>query len=279
MKFFEKFYGIRADSIFNFVCSGLNALILSPIRLLQEISKKAVYLKRKQLDTLFFISICVGLLLTGVECFVLYTKHSFSLFGGKIPLIVFLAGDAFMILIYAFFSTNKFSVYDNLSEYEIKRDLNLATNQKSRVSPSAPNNEVMPTKSMVQIAENETAPKDMNTPFGLSMGQLNDVANWLVNNDYFTATENQEILDLHEVADYQQRLKNGVEMLQNYQAEITRFSEEELNSLKHKLDAVTPPSKFIDKRYVDNILSILDSDEVALGEDDTACEIEDDLQI
>ena len=81
------------------------------------------------------------------------------------------------------------------------------------------------------------------------------------------------------MADYQQRLKNGVEMLQNYQAEITRFSEEELNSLKHKLDAVTPPSKFIDKRYVDNILSILDSDEVARGEDDTACEIEDDLQI
>ena len=75
------------------------------------------------------------------------------------------------------------------------------------------------------------------------------------------------ILDSQELRNYQTKLRNGVEGLKELQEITMRDAEKNLKELKESLDAITPPSKFLNNSMVQRIVSqdnLMDLDESVL---------------
>lgn len=267
VKFFEQSFTVKVDSIFNFITSLVSGLVLAPIRLVQEVSKKAVYLKRKELDLLFFVAIVIGIGVTIAVSIGGLKTGVFDVRLGKFPVILMLVTDGIMVAGYALFSTVSSVVYDNVSELK-KTVLGTSCDEtvvdtvkneaKDELNVDAVNEEKMSCESTTCVGDN--------------------IREWFSENDDFAASENIDVISSQEIRDYQNKLRDGIADLQGLQQQVQCYATEELENLKSKLDAVTPPSKFIDKEFIENIGKNADIEEISTLEEGVL-EIPDDFKL
>ena len=257
MKFFDSVGDPKTDSMFNFICNVICMAVLAPVKLIREIMKKTVYLSRAQIDKLFFASICFGLFFTVLSVAIRYSKKQFSLLTGRLPIVVMIVADVIIFVCYAIFSSSKFIVYDNDVKKVVKAEAKIVEATKRSEMKSA---DIVDTTETVDIVDmtNSTAEYDS------SDGQVSEKKE-SEKTDGIGMYD--PILDSQELRNYQTKLRNGVEGLKELQEITMRDAEKNLKELKESLDAITPPSKFLNNSMVQRIVSqdnLMDLDESVL---------------
>ena len=263
MKFFDSVGDPKTDSMFNFICNVICMAVLAPVKLIREIMKKAVYLSRAQIDKLFFASICFGLFFTVLSVAIRYSKKQFSLLTGRLPIVVMIVADVIIFVCYAIFSSSKFIVYDNDVKKVVKAEAKIVEATKRSEMKSA---DTVDTAEMVDTVETVDI-----------VDTTNSTAEYDSSDGRVSEKEESEkpdgigmydpILDSQELRNYQTKLRNGVEGLKELQEITMRDAEKNLKELKESLDAITPPSKFLNNSMVQRIVSqdnLMDLDESVL---------------
>lgn len=263
MKFFDSVGDPKTDSMFNFICNVICMAVLAPVKLIREIMKKAVYLSRAQIDKLFFTSICFGLFFTVLSVAIRYSKKQFSLLTGRLPIVVMIVADVIIFVCYAIFSSSKFIVYDNDVKKVVKAEAKIVEATKRSEMKSA---DTVDTAEMVDTVETVDIVDTTNSTaeYDSSGGQVSE-------KEESEKTDGigmyDPILDSQELRNYQTKLRNGVEGLKELQEITMRDAEKNLKELKESLDAITPPSKFLNNSMVQRIVSqdnLMDLDESVL---------------
>lgn len=263
MKFFDSVGDPKTDSMFNFICNVICMAVLAPVKLIREIMKKAVYLSRAQIDKLFFASICFGLFFTVLSVAIRYSKKQFSLLTGRLPIVVMIVADVIIFVCYAIFSSSKFIVYDNDVKKVVKAEAKIVEATKRSEMKSA---DTVDTAEMVDTVETVDI-----------VDTTNSTAEYDSSDGRVSEKEESEkpdgigmydpILDSQELRNYQTKLRNGVEGLKELQEITMRDAEKNLKELKESLDAITPPSKFLNNSMVQRIVSqdnLMDLDDSVL---------------
>lgn len=263
MKFFDSVGDPKTDSMFNFICNVICMAVLAPVKLIREIMKKAVYLSRAQIDKLFFASICFGLFFTVLSVAIRYSKKEFSLLTGRLPIVVMIVADVIIFVCYAIFSSSKFIVYDNDVKKVVKAEAKIVEATKRSEMKSA---DTVDTAEMVDTVETVDIVDTTNSTaeYDSSDGRVSE-------KEESEKTDGigmyDPILDSQELRNYQTKLRNGVEGLKELQEITMRDAEKNLKELKESLDAITPPSKFLNNSMVQRIVSqdnLMDLDESVL---------------
>ena len=263
MKFFDSVGDPKTDSMFNFICTVICMAVLAPVKLIREIMKKAVYLSRAQIDKLFFTSICFGLFFTVLSVAIRYSKKQFSLLTGRLPIVVMIVADVIIFVCYAIFSSSKFIVYDNDVKKVVKAEAKIVEATKRSEMKSA---DTVDTAEMVDTVETVDIVDTTNSTaeYDSSDGRVSE-------KEESEKTDGigmyDPILDSQELRNYQTKLRNGVEGLKELQEITMRDAEKNLKELKESLDAITPPSKFLNNSMVQRIVSqdnLMDLDESVL---------------
>lgn len=263
MKFFDSVGDPKTDSMFNFICNVICMAVLAPVKLIREIMKKAVYLSRAQIDKLFFTSICFGLFFTVLSVAIRYSKKQFSLLTGRLPIVVMIVADVIIFVCYAIFSSSKFIVYDNDVKKVVKAEAKIVEATKRSEMKSA---DTVDTAEMVDTVETVDIVDTTNSTaeYDSSDGRVSE-------KEESEKTDGigmyDSILDSQELRNYQTKLRNGVEGLKELQEITMRDAEKNLKELKESLDAITPPSKFLNNSMVQRIVSqdnLMDLDESVL---------------
>lgn len=266
MKFFDSVGDLKTDSMFNFICNVICMAVLAPVKLIREIMKKAVYLSRAQIDKLFFASICFGLFFTVLSVAIRYSKKQFSLLTGRLPIVVMIVADVIIFVCYAIFSSSKFIVYDNDVKKVVKAEAKIVEATKRSEMKSA---DTVDTAEMVDTVDTTEMVDIVDT--------TNSTAEYDSSDGQVSEKKESEktdgigmydpILDSQELRNYQTKLRNGVEGLKELQEITMRDAEKNLKELKESLDALTPPSKFLNNSMVQRIVSqdnLMDLDESVL---------------
>lgn len=266
MKFFDSVGDPKTDSMFNFICNVICMAVLAPVKLIREIMKKAVYLSRAQIDKLFFASICFGLFFTVLSVAIRYSKKQFSLLTGRLPIVVMIVADVIIFVCYAIFSSSKFIVYDNDVKKVVKAEAKIVEATKRSEMKSA---DTVDTAEMVDTVDTTETVDIVDT--------TNSTAEYDSSDGQVSEKKESEktdgigmydpILDSQELRNYQTKLRNGVEGLKELQEITMRDAEKDLKELKESLDAITPPSKFLNNSMVQRIVSqdnLMDLDESVL---------------
>ena len=265
-KFFDSVGDPKTDSMFNFICNVICMAVLAPVKLIREIMKKVVYLSRAQIDKLFFASICFGLFFTVLSVAIRYSKKQFSLLTGRLPIVVMIVADVIIFVCYAIFSSSKFIVYDNDVKKVVKAEAKIVEATKRSEMKSA---DTVDTAEMVDTVDTTETVDIVDT--------TNSTAEYDSSDGRVSEKEESEktdgigmydpILDSQELRNYQTKLRNGVEGLKELQEITMRDAEKNLKELKESLDAITPPSKFLNNSMVQRIVSqdnLMDLDESVL---------------
>ena len=266
MKFFDSVGDPKTDSMFNFICNVICMAVLAPVKLIREIMKKAVYLSRAQIDKLFFTSICFGLFFTVLSVAIRYSKKQFSLLTGRLPIVVMIVADVIIFVCYAIFSSSKFIVYDNDVKKVVKAEAKIVEATKRSEMKSA---DTVDTAEMVDTVDTTETVDIVDTTnstveYDSSDGQVSEKKE-SEKTDGIGMYD--QILDSQELRNYQTKLRNGVEGLKELQEITMRDAEKNLKELKESLDAITPPSKFLNNSMVQRIVSqdnLMDLDESVL---------------
>lgn len=266
MKFFDSVGDPKTDSMFNFICNVICMAVLAPVKLIREIMKKVVYLSRAQIDKLFFASICFGLFFTVLSVAIRYSKKQFSLLTGRLPIVVMIVADVIIFACYAIFSSSKFIVYDNDVKKVVKAEAKIVEATKRSEMKSA---DTVDTAEMVDTVDTTETVDIVDT--------TNSTAEYDSSDGQVSEKKESEktdgigmydpILDSQELRNYQTKLRNGVEGLKELQEITMRDAEKNLKELKESLDAITPPSKFLNNSMVQRIVSqdnLMDLDESVL---------------
>lgn len=263
MKFFDSVGDPKTDSMFNFICNVICMAVLAPVKLIREIMKKAVYLSRAQIDKLFFTSICFGLFFTVLSVAIRYSKKQFSLLTERLPIVVMIVADVIIFVCYAIFSSSKFIVYDNDVKKVVKAEAKIVEATKRSEMKSA---DTVDTAEMVDTVETVDIVDTTNSTaeYDSSDGRVSE-------KEESEKTDGigmyDPILDSQELRNYQTKLRNGVEGLKELQEITMRDAEKNLKELKESLDAITPPSKFLNNSMIQRIVSqdnLMDLDESVL---------------
>lgn len=266
MKFFDSVGDPKTDSMFNFICNVICMAVLAPVKLIREIMKKVVYLSRAQIDKLFFASICFGLFFTVLSVAIRYSKKQFSLLTGRLPIVVMIVADVIIFVCYAIFSSSKFIVYDNDVKKVVKAEAKIVEATKRSEMKSADTVDTVDTAEMVDTVETVDIVDTTNSTaeYDSSDGRVSE-------KEESEKTDGigmyDPILDSQELRNYQTKLRNGVEGLKELQEITMRDAEKNLKELKESLDAITPPSKFLNNSMVQRIVSqdnLMDLDESVL---------------
>lgn len=112
MKFFENKVELKVTTVFDFLRTAANLLLFGPFRLVQEISKKIVYITKIELNRVFFTAVIIALLLTVANTVAQLATGDFDIFKGKMPLILMLACSIVLLIIYCIVSSKRFTFMD-----------------------------------------------------------------------------------------------------------------------------------------------------------------------
>ena len=313
MRFFDETFDLQTDTIPDFIRTGLNLLLLGPFRLIQEISKKVVYLKKKSVEQMLFLSIFIGFGFTIVFSLIKIKTGVFSLWTGTLPLIIMLVGSLLLVVIYLCIAsvqdTVDFSVFSTKravhteEKDKVAEDIQVSASNKV-VSDAIIDDDFMDDFPEDQILHDIVIPKNEEIESKVEKIQsiqdsnirqktnqhmdeeitssvtnilsssvdknkldetLNAIRSVIYQYDNYVPPKNPEILDSTKIRNYQNKLQHDVSSLQEYQQQCEIFSQEEVDLLQRKLDATTPPSKYLSREFIENFdLNALSDEELAL---------------
>ena len=114
MRYTERDLKTKYTSFMDYVESIIELLLLSPLRLINEISKKVVYLQKKRIERLLIVAMGIATLIIVIESLIQLTFNSFYLIGGTFSIIFQLIALIIICVFYGFIRNYDFSVSEQM---------------------------------------------------------------------------------------------------------------------------------------------------------------------
>lgn len=110
MRYTERELKTEYSTFSEYVNSIFELLIFSPFRLINEISKKVVFLEKSRIEKLFLTTIGISLIIVVLECIINFALRTLNIFTGKFPIIFQIICIAIIIFLYGFIRNYKSSI-------------------------------------------------------------------------------------------------------------------------------------------------------------------------
>ena len=134
MRYTEKDLKTKYDNFTDYLSSIIELLLLSPFRLVNEISKKVVYLEQKRIEKLLLVATAIATFVIGLEIVIGIFLNRIDLFNGKFPIVLQALTPLIILLIWGFVKNYDFSIHSKLEEI-------LSNSQNSSQSDSQSNSQ------------------------------------------------------------------------------------------------------------------------------------------
>lgn len=266
-------------------------ILLSPFRLMQEVSKKVVYIPKRSIEKMLFLAVFIGMGFTVVDSGISYFKGKFDLLSGTFPAICMLIGTVILIILYCWYSSVKDAIYEQMQSDLIQRtkkhkakevrkeDTLDVSDHTESIVPDNPISEQVVSEEPEPILQQEvtqSVPVESPAPeleidelaldealLDLADGvdAVSSASDWLKENDTYVAPANSDIKQFKDVADYQNRIKNSISELEEYSAKCQTFAEAEVDLLQKKLNSLSDSAQYFGKPFVDRFNDQLVIDE------------------
>lgn len=116
MRYTEKDLKTKYDNFTDYLSSIIELLLLSPFRLVNEISKKVVYLEQKRIEKLLLVATTIAIFIIGLEVVVGIFFNNVNLLNGKFPIVFQALAPLTILLIWGFVKNYDFSIHSKLEE-------------------------------------------------------------------------------------------------------------------------------------------------------------------
>lgn len=121
MRYTEKDLKTKYDNFTDYLSSIIELLILSPFRLINEISKKVVYLEQKRIEKMLLVAAMISVLVIALEVVIGFCLNDFSLVSGKFPIAFQALAPLIILLLWGFVKNYDFSLHSKLEEILAKQ--------------------------------------------------------------------------------------------------------------------------------------------------------------
>lgn len=121
MRYTEKDLKTKYDNFTDYLSSIIELLILSPFRLINEISKKVVYLEQKRIEKMLLVAAMISVLVIALEVVIVFCLNDFSPVGGKFPIAFQALAPIIILLLWGFVKNYDFSLHSKLEEILAKQ--------------------------------------------------------------------------------------------------------------------------------------------------------------
>lgn len=121
MRYTEKDLKTKYDNFTDYLSSIIELLILSPFRLINEISKKVVYLEQKRIEKMLLVAAMISILVIALEVVVGFCLNDFSPVSGKFPIVFQALAPIIILLLWGFVKNYDFSLHSKLEEILTKQ--------------------------------------------------------------------------------------------------------------------------------------------------------------
>lgn len=121
MRYTEKDLKTKYDNFTDYLSSIIELLILSPFRLINEISKKVVYLEQKRIEKMLLVAAMISVLVIALEVVIGFCLNDFSLMSGKFPIVFQALAPIIILLLWGFVKNYDFSLHSKLEEILAKQ--------------------------------------------------------------------------------------------------------------------------------------------------------------
>lgn len=114
MRYTERDLKTKYTSFMDYIESVVELLLLSPLRLINEISKKVVYLQKKRIEKLLIVAIGIAALIIVIESLIQLTLNNLYLIGGPFSILFQLIALFVICIIYGFIRNYDFSISEQM---------------------------------------------------------------------------------------------------------------------------------------------------------------------
>lgn len=161
MRYTEKDLKTKYDNFTDYLSSIIELLILSPFRLINEISKKVVYLEQKRIEKMLLVAAMISVLVIALEVVIGFCLNDFNPVSGKFPIVFQALAPVIILLLWGFVKNYDFSLHSKLEEILTKQSEaeDLAKEDKNAVKESQSSPETENTFTGFQEDEN-TSPEE-----------------------------------------------------------------------------------------------------------------------
>lgn len=121
MRYTEKDLKTKYDNFTDYLSSIIELLILSPFRLINEISKKVVYLEQKRIEKMLLVAAMISVLVIVLEVVIEFCLNDFSPVSGKFPIAFQALAPVIILLLWGFVKNYDFSLHSKLEEILTKQ--------------------------------------------------------------------------------------------------------------------------------------------------------------
>lgn len=121
MRYTEKDLKTKYDNFTDYLSSIIELLILSPFRLINEISKKVVYLEQKRIEKMLLVAAMISVLVIALEVVIGFCLNDFSPVSGKFPIAFQALAPVIILLLLGFVKNYDFSLHSKLEEILTKQ--------------------------------------------------------------------------------------------------------------------------------------------------------------
>lgn len=145
MRYTEKDLKTKYDNFTDYLSSIIELLILSPFRLINEISKKVVYLEQKRIEKMLLVAAMISVLVIALEVVIGFYLNDFNPVSGKFPIAFQALAPIIILLLWGFVKNYDFSLHSKLEEILTKQseaeDLTKEDENTVKESKSSPKTE------------------------------------------------------------------------------------------------------------------------------------------
>lgn len=106
----------------NFIDSTLGVVLRAPFVLVAEIGMKLPFLKRKTIEQILAVAVLVAAIEIVVESGIRFVLGRFSLYSGRMPLVVRLTGLLILVAVYVIYEICDFKIYHE-ADYVLQRNV------------------------------------------------------------------------------------------------------------------------------------------------------------
>lgn len=121
MRYTEKDLKTKYDNFTDYLSSIIELLILSPFRLINEISKKVVYLEQKRIEKMLLVAAMISVLVIALEVVIGFCLNDLNQVSGKFPIVFQALAPVIILLLWGFVKNYDFSLHSKLEEILTKQ--------------------------------------------------------------------------------------------------------------------------------------------------------------
>lgn len=272
LRFCERDAKIDTSDAVSFMRSVVTAVIFAPFYLINDVSLKIVFLRKEIISRVLLMSSIISLVFVVESLFVCVLTHSFSLFAGRLPLIVSLLSGVLLLMMHLAVNTFNLMLYEEL-KYMFPEDVDGASRSAKMMRNDAERN-AWDERDAEKGAENSVAANVDKFELQKLTEDIILDAPVIKNNSDNELMKQLEVMSSHGLDDDTSK-KVGFQASDIFSGNVVKlagkkmpeakytmaatkyknsktgaFSDSELEKLAQEMIACTNPSRYIDERII-----------------------------